>query len=175
LKPGQFVTRSGQVSTNDMLRWPTTAQEKVEPTAFLIGGELKGLPPLKDLAAARLVFPVARSHEKAPTKVGVTALKAAFVPGQPFEFDRLGDVLSTVIIPKLAEDAPEWSPPREFKVDVTRQIRSMILGDTKFHGFALRVVPDRGVDDGWTVRIHMPRQPKIVLEIETYTADSQPR
>ena len=168
LKPSHFVTRSGQVPTGDLLKWPKTPQEQVEPIAFLIGGELKDLPPLKDLVAARLVFSAVRAHEKAPTKVGVTALKGPFIAGQPFEFDRLGDVLATVNVPQLAENAAEWSPAREFKVDVTRQIRSMILGDAKFHGFALRVVPDRAVDDGWTVRIQLPPQPKIVLEIETY-------
>ena len=172
LKPSHFVTRSGQTSTGDLLKWPKTKQEQVEPIAFLISGELKGLPPLKDLVAARLVFPVVRAHEKAPTKVGVTALKAPFTTGQPFDFDQLGDVLATVNVPQLADDAPSWSPPREFKLDVTRQIRSMILGDAKFHGFALRVVPDRAVDDGWTVRIQLPLQPKISLEIETHAEGS---
>ena len=68
----------------------------------------------------------------------------------------------------LAADAGDWAPPKEFKLDVTRSLRSIILGDAKFHGFALRVVPDRGVDDGWTVRVQLPKEPKIYLELDVY-------
>jgi len=78
-------------------------------------------------------------------------------------------VLGTVLVPKMAKDAPDWNPPKEFKVDVTRAVRAIASGDARFSGLALRVVPDRGVDDGWTVRIHIPKQPKICLEIDTYT------
>ena len=64
---------------------------------------------------------------------------------------------------------PSWNPAREFKFDVTRQLRAIVNGDAKFHGFALRVVPDRSVDDGWTVRVQFPSQPKVYLEIDSYT------
>jgi hypothetical protein len=136
--------------------------------AFLIGGELKDLPALKDLGAARLVFPAIRAHQEAPTKVGVVVLKAPFEAGQKYDFANLGEVLGTAVVPKLAKDAPDWSPPKEFKVDVTRAVRAIVSGDAKFNGFALRVVPDRGVDEGWTVRINIPKTPKIYLEIDTY-------
>jgi hypothetical protein len=174
LKPGHFVTRSGDVPAGDFLKWPKNDQEKVEPMAFLVGGDLKGLPAAKDLAGARLVFPAIRAHQEAPTKVGVVALKAPFEPGQKYDFAGLGDVLGTVVVPKLAKDAADWNPPREFKVDVTRAIRAIAAGDAKFNGFALRVVPDRGVDEGWTVRIHIPKQPKIRLEVDTY-GDAPPK
>ena len=169
LQPSHFVTKSGQVPTTDLLKWPKNNQEQVDSIAFLVGGELKSLPALKDLAAARLVFPATRAHEKAPTKIGVTALKAPFVSGQPFDFNKLGDVQGTINVPATPEGSPSWNPPKEFQVDVTRHVRSILIGDAKFHGFALRVVPDRGLDDGWTVRINLPAQPKISLEIETYT------
>jgi hypothetical protein len=29
-------------------------------------------------------------------------------------------------------------------------------------------VPDRGVDDGWTVRVKLPKQPKVMLELDVY-------
>lgn len=51
-----------------------------------------------------------------------------------------------------------------------RYLRSILIGDAKFHGFALRVIPDRGVDDGWPVRVQLPQQPKVTLEIDTYAA-----
>jgi hypothetical protein len=174
LKPGHFVTQAGDVPTSDFIKWPKTAQEKVDAMAFLIGGELKGLPAVKDLAGARLVFPAVRAHAEAPTKVGVVALKAPFEAGRKYDFANLGDLLGTVVVPKLGKDAPDWNPPRELKVDVTRAVRAIAAGDAQFAGFALRVVPDRGVDEGWTVRIHIPRQPKIQLELDIYT-DAQAR
>jgi hypothetical protein len=167
LTPGPFVSKSGQPA-GDQLRWPKNNQEKVESVAFLVGGELKGLPALKDLAAARLVFPAVRAHNKAPTQIGATALQAPFADGQPYDIGKLGDIVGLTTVPKLAEDAADWAPPKEFKIDVTRSLRSIINGDARFHGFALRVVPDRGIDDGWTVRVQLPKQPKVYLEVDIY-------
>ncbi len=166
LKPGHFVTRSGDVPTSDLIKWPKTAQEKVDAIAFLIGGELTGLPATRDLAAARLVFPAIRSHDQAATQVGVVNLKAAFVPAAKYDFANFGDVLGTVVVPKQAKDAAEWNPPKEFKIDITRYIRDVARGEAKFHGLALRVVPERGIDDGWTVRVNLPKQPRVYLEID---------
>jgi hypothetical protein len=167
LVAGGFVTNSGQAAEGDTLRWPKNAQEKVEAVAYLIGGELNGLPALKDLAAARLVFPALHGHNKVPSKLGVTALQSPLVSGQAYDFNKLGDVVSSTIVPTLAEDA-DWTPPKEFQIDVTRTVRSVISGEAKFHGFGLRVVPDRGVDDGWTVRVKLPKQPKVMLELDVY-------
>jgi hypothetical protein len=174
LQPGHFVTRTGAVPTTDFLKWPKTAGERVDAIVFLIGGTLQSLPTLKDLAAARLVFPAIRAHQEAPTKVGVVALKAPFEPGEPYDFAGLGDVIATAVVPKMAADVPNWDPPREFKIDVTRALRMVAAGDVGFHGFALRVVPDRGVDDGWTVRINLPRQPHVYLEVDSYTDPGPP-
>lgn len=168
LVAGHFVTATGELPTTDFLKWPKRPDEKVDSIAFLIGGELKGLPPLKDVAAARVVFPVIRAHQEAPTKVGIAPLRAPFQPGAKYDFANLGDVLGTAVVPKLPKDAPDWNPPQMVKLDVTRAIRSLAAGDARFHGFALRVVPDRGVDDGWTVRVHLPKNPKIALEIDVY-------
>lgn len=169
LTSGPFVTRSGQVAAGDALRWPKNNQEKVDAVAYLVSGELMGLPPLKDLAAARLVFPALRGHDKAPAKLGATALQAPAVSGQRYDFTKLGDVLGTTTVPM-----GDWGAPKEFKLDVTRALRSIITGDAKFHGFALRVVPDRGIDDGWTVRVQLPKDPKIYLEVDVY-ADAPPK
>ena len=169
LTAGPIITRSGRPAAGDMLRWPKNNQEKVDPVAYLVGGELKGLPSLKDLAEARLVFPAIRAHNKALTKVGVTALQAPFGQDHLFDFGKLGEVLGTTTVLMQAENAGEWAPPKQFKVDVTRALRSLIVGDAKFHGFALRVVPDRGVDDGWTVCLQLPREPRIYLEVDVYT------
>ncbi|MBL7134521.1 MAG: transglutaminase domain-containing protein [Phycisphaerae bacterium] len=165
---GHFVTRSGKVPTSDFIKWPKTANEKVPAVAYLIGGKLKALPALKDIAAARLVFSAVRAHQNAPTKVGAVALRAPFQAARPYDFARLGDLLGTAVVPKLPANAPDWAPPRQFKIDVTSLVRRISAGEATFHGLALRVVPDRGVDDGWTVRIHIPKRPRIALEIDTY-------
>lgn len=169
LTSASFVTKSGNAPAGDMLRWPKNPQEKVEPVAFLVGGELRGIPALKDLAAARLVVPVIRAHPKAPTRIGAAALKSPIEPGKSYDFAKIGEVLGTEIVPKHAEDAPNWDPAKSIKLDVSRAIRSLLASEGKFHGFALRVVPDRGVDDGWTVRVQLPKQPKIYLEVDVYT------
>ena len=168
LKVQGFVTKSGRPVEAETLQWPKNNQEKVESAALLISNELKNLPALKDLAAVRLVFPGIRSHNKAPTQIGVTALRAPLVPDQAFDFNKLGDVVGTTTVPLLEADAPSWLPPKQFKVDVTRAIRSVMIGDAKFHGFGLRVVPDRGIDDGWSVRLQLPKDPKVILEIDVY-------
>lgn len=168
LPAGHFDDKSGELPTTEFLKWPKTANENVPALAYLIGGNLPELPPLKDLAAARLVIPVTRAHPKAPAKLGVVSLRESPKPGQPYDFSNLGDVVGTAIVPPLADDAPSWSPPREATIDVTRYLRSMLLSQSKHHGFALRVIPDRGVDDGWTVRIHLPGTPGIRLEVDRY-------
>ena len=122
---------------------------------------------------ARLVVPVARTHEKAPAKLGVTSLRKPFDSGKPLDPAQLGDVISTTILPTLADFAPSWNPAKEFKIDVSRHLRAIINGDAKFNGFALRIVPDRGVDEGWTVRATLPAQPALRLEIDTYTDISE--
>ena len=170
LKDGRYVTKSGQAPALEQLKWPKTPQEPIDPIAFVVSGELPGLPRLEDLAAARLVFPVIRSHEKAPTKVGAVALRAPWEANKPSDFATLDDLLGTVNIPTLADAAPNWSPPKEFTIDVTRHLRSLLVAPEKFHGFALRVVPDRRIDDGWTVRVQLPAAPKVTLQIDTYAA-----
>ncbi len=171
LQPGHFVAKDGSLPASDFLKWPKNAGEesKVPSIAFLIGGELKDLPKPKDLAGARLVFNAARAHESAPTKIGVVALKDSFAAGTKYDFAKLGDVLGTVVVPMMSKGETEWAPPKEFKIDVSGWIRTLGGGEGKFNGLALRVIPDRGVDDGYTVRAHLPKAAKIYLEIETYS------
>lgn len=169
LTAGPVVGKAGVAPPGSPLKWPKTAREKVEPVAWLVRGELTDLPPLKDLAAARLVFPVMRAHAKAPTKVGVAALRASAEGGRPPDLATLGEVLGTVVVPRFPDDRAAWAPAKLFQVDVTNHLRSVIHGDARFHGFALRVVPDRGVDDGWTVAVTPPERPRVYLELDVYT------
>ncbi len=174
LVPGHFVSKTTGPLSSDFIKWPKNAGEegKVDSIVFLIGGELKNLPEQKALAEARLVFPAVRGHEVMGTKVGVVALKAPFTEGAKYDFANLGEVAGTAIVPKLEKTAAAWEPPKEIKIDVTRLVRSVISGDTKFNGVGLRVVPDRGVDDGYTVRVNLPKSPKIYLEIDTFETEA---
>ncbi|MCA9267023.1 MAG: hypothetical protein KDA41_01060, partial [Planctomycetales bacterium] len=171
LPAGFFAEKSGAAPSDNTLKWPKAANEAVPALAFVIGGQLPELPATGDLAAARLVIPVVLSHPTAPTKIGVVALRAA--PGKEgaFDFAGLGETLGTAIAPPLGDDAPSWSPPKEIVVDVTRYLRSLQLGQSPHRGFALRVIPDRNVDDGWTVRVHLPQTPEVRLEIDAFISD----
>ncbi len=133
---------------------------------MLVGGELKGLPPAKEIAEARLVFPVVRGHGKAATKVGVTALTAPIQEGKAFDFKNLGEVAGTGVVPRQPGTA-DYNPPKAFTIDLTRAIKRLAAGE-KFQGFAIRVVQDRSVDEGYIVRIDLPKGAKLQLELEVY-------
>ena len=168
LAPGHFVSKSGALPDSDFLKWRKSTSESVPSIVYLIGDELPELPALKDIAAARLVVPLTRAHANAPTKLGAVALRVSPKPGQPYDFANLGEILDTTIVPTLADEAPSWTPPKEFSLDVTRHIKSLLINNRKHHGFGLRVIPDRAIDDGWTVRVHLPEEPAIRLEVDTY-------
>lgn len=51
--------------------------------------------------------------------------------GPSYDFNNPGNVLSTVIVPTLADNAPSWSPPKEFKLDVTRHVKYPLEIDTR--------------------------------------------
>jgi hypothetical protein len=55
-------------------------------------------------------------------------------------------------------------------LDVTRYLRSLVTSKSTHHGFGLRVIPDRAIDDGWTVRVHLPKAPEVRLEIDMYAS-----
>lgn len=170
LSAGRFFDKSGDVVTSDFLKWPKAQGESVPSLVYLLIDDLPDGPAADDLAAARLVIPVARGHAQAPTKLGLVALRANPSEKQPFDFSQLGEVLTTGIVPTLADNAPSWSPenPQEVSFDITRYLRARQLQQKAHHGFALRVIPDRNIDDGWTVRVHLPQNPKPRLEIDSY-------
>ena len=165
----QFVNEQGEATSKGTLRWPKNRGEdgKVIAGAVLVNGELKGLPA-KGLAAARLVVPVTQGHTKAPGKLGVVFLKKPIETGKPPAVKELTDVAGTTIIPKQPDDPAEYKPAKPFILDVTRPIKAVASGEMKFNGLALRIVPDRGIDDGYTVRCDISPTEKIYLEVEIY-------
>jgi hypothetical protein len=162
LRASHAVSLDGKAEANHFLKW-----KKGETWVMLIGGELKTLPNPRDIAAARLVFPVVHGHDKAATQVGATLLKAPFEANKPFAFEGLGDVIGSTVVPQQP-GGKDYAPPRTFAIDVTRALKQVAAGEARFHGFALRVVPNRGVDDGYITRIDMPSAAPVRLELDVY-------
>ncbi len=170
LQAGQVVSMKGEVFDRHFLKW---LKDSSDAWVLLVGGDLGKLPPPRDLASACLVLPVERGHEKAPTKVAAVMLAAPFEAGKPYDFKNLGDPLGTAVVPQTPE-GKTFDPPQEVRLDVTRALRRVAAGEAAFHGFAVRVVPDRGVDDGWTVRVDLPRDVKPRLELDVSTGPAAP-
>ena len=166
----QYSDEKGAVAEKGLLAWPKNAGEKgkVLQAAVQLAGELSALPPAKNISEARLIVPVISGHNKASAKLGVAFLKSPAEKGKPCDFKDLADVAGTTIIPTQPADAPEYKPAKTFPIDITSAIKSIARGETKFNCLAVRIVPDRGIDDGWTVRcIISPTEPAY-LEIETF-------
>jgi hypothetical protein len=165
----QFINEMGEVGGQGTLRWPKNRGEerKVVAGAVVVSGVLKALPA-RGLAAARLIVPITQGHAKAPGKLGVVFLKTPVEPGKACDFKELGDIAGTTLIPKQPEDLIEYKPPRLVSLDVTRAVKTVAAGEAKFNGLALRMVPDRGTDEGWTVRCDIPPTEKIFLDLDIY-------
>ena len=109
----------------------------------------------------------ARGPRQGPMQAAAVLLDAAFEPGKPYDFAKLGQNLGTTVVEKgNGPDAP-FVPPRRYEIDVTKAIRAWAQG-TPCHGLALRIVPNRGVDDGWTVRFTPAKDKPVELEIVTF-------
>ena len=169
LKYGQVVSVGGEVAEREMLRWPKMRDEKVVARVLLVSGDLTNLPAPREIAAARLLVPVTSGHDKAPGQLGAVLLKEPFEKGKAYDFKNLGDPVGLVVIPKQAAGEPEYKPAKKLAIDVTRAIKAVASGESTFHGFGLRIVPNRSVDDGWTVRADIRPEDAIVLEIEVYS------
>ncbi|HWG47352.1 MAG TPA: hypothetical protein VN688_31605 [Gemmataceae bacterium] len=155
------VSRDGKVQANHFLKW-----KEGETWVMLLAGDLKDLPPARDIAAARLVFPVVRGHGKAATKVGVTVLTAPVQVNKPYDFKNLGEIAGTVIVPRQPGES-DYRPAKTFAVDITGAVKRITAKEASYRGFGLRVVQDRSVDEGYIVRIDLPSdaQPKLELDI----------
>ncbi len=160
----QVVGRNGEVFENHFLKW---TKDNRETWVMLVQGELH-LPNRKQIAAARLILPVTDATPQSAMKVGVVRLKAPFELGKPYDYANLSDVISTNVIPKQPDGQP-YNPAREFSIDVTRVVKQMATGGTVYHGFGIRTIQDRGVDDGWTVRLDMANRKPVILELDVFS------
>ena len=137
---------------------------------MLIGTDAVTLPPASEVASARLVFQVSEAHDKADMQVTAVALKAPFEVGKPYDFKHLGDIAATTIIKKGGGESTPLVPPVRYEIDVTKTVRAWAKGE-KAHGLALRIVPNRAVDDGWTVNFTPDSKKLPELVLTTYTTE----
>jgi hypothetical protein len=165
----QFDDVKGTVAQTGSLVWPKNPSEedKVLASVVLINGDLKDLPA-KDIAAARLCVPVLHGHNSAPCQLGTVFLNAAVAPGTAVDVKSLPESQGMGVIPKQPADVAEYQPAKVFPIDVTAPIRAIAAKAQTFHGVALRVVPNRSVDDGYTVRCEISPTDKVVLQVDVY-------
>ena len=175
LKYLHFCNEQDQVSDKGILVWPKNAQEqgKVVRGAVLVGGDLNDLPK-KNVAAVRLVVPVVQGHSMASGKLGVVLLKTPVEKGKGCGFRELDHSAGWAIVPMQPGETPEYRPAKPISIDVTRAMKEIAAGSRKFSGLALRMVPDRGVDDGYTVRCQVSTTEPIFLEVDTYSEFVKP-
>jgi len=168
LKNLQFVNEKGEVAPTGRLQWPKNDAEagKIICGAVLATGELKDLP--KRIAAARLVVPFTKGSGVAPCKVGAVLLPAPVAAGKPVDVKALIAVKGTAILPKLPEGKGEFNPAELLRLDVTEAVRSVTANPSSFNGFAVRLVPDRAVDDGHSVGCIVSTSEPIVLEVDAF-------
>ena len=84
-------------------------------------------------------------------QVAAVALAEPFKVGEPYDFDKLGRTLGSTIVARGNGPGAPFTPPRPAEIDLTQAVRRWSRGES-FQGLALRIIPNRSVDDGWTVR-----------------------
>jgi len=159
-----YCTMKGEVFKHQFVKW---LKDNSDAWILLVGVDGVKLPEADKLASAKLAFYVWESHEKADMQVAAVSLDAPFVAGKPYDFKGLGKIISWTTVKKgKGRDAP-FEPPQRYEIDVTREVRAWAKGQKPL-GFALRVVPNRGIDEGWTVRFTPSKDKLPELEISTY-------
>jgi hypothetical protein len=137
---------------------------------LLVAFDRGRLPKPKDLASAKLVVYVHESHDRANMEAAAVVLEAPFEAGKPYDFSKLGRSVGTTIVQKGRGRGAPFKPPRRCEIDVTREVRRWARGEPA-HGLGLRIVPNRGIDDGWTVRFTPAREKPVELVVAAYVED----
>ncbi len=163
----QYANVKGEVGETGTLRWPN-AQDSENTgiaSAQYFTGDLKDLPA-KGIKGARLVLPVKLGHNKAPGKLGVVFLSSPVEKGKAADVKALAELAGTAVVPKQPADKPVYDPPLAVSIDVTRGIKAVATGESKFNGLAVRIVRDRSVDDGYSVKCELAPGGGV-LEVDT--------
>lgn len=155
-----FASSEGEVAPTHAVRWP---KDNKGAWVMLADFDTSALPDLARFRSAKLVVRVSAAHEKAPTQAAAVLLNAPFESGKPFDFAGLGQTVGTAVVGK--GDGPSAAPPQgTYEIDATAAVRAWIRGK-RADGLALRVVPDRGVDEGWTVRFTPDKAQPVELHV----------
>ncbi len=166
LNASHVISMKGDIAgLNQELRW---YKDNHDAWVLMVGGEIKDLPQPRDIAEARLVLPVNFGHEKAPSRLDIVPLMESYDPQKAYNFKGFGEAIGTVTIDQQPAGIAAYSPPKEFRADITRYIKTLAAGEAKFQGCAVRVVPDRSIDDGWTVKTQFAKDAPIYIEIDVY-------
>ncbi len=164
-----YASKSGEVFPHQFVKW---LKDNSKAWVLLVAFDTSKLPPPKALASAKLVVYVHESHNRAPMQAAAATLTAAFEAGKPYDFAKLGRVVGSTIVEKGGGPGAPFEPPRRYEIDVTREVRRWANGEPA-HGLAIRIVPNRGVDDGWTVRFTPARGKPVELEVAAYVDETR--
>ena len=159
-----YVSKEGEVFEHQFIKW---LKDNSDAWILLTDFGITELPDAKSLASAKLVVYVHESHNRAPMQAAAVALGAPFETGKPFDFSKLGRTAGTTIVRQGDGPGAPFVPPRRYEIDVTRLVRAWSKGEPQ-HGLALRIIPNRGVDDGWTVRFTPAKDKPVELLIATF-------
>jgi len=160
-----YVSMQGEVFDHQFVKW---LKDNSNAWILLAGFDRGKLPEAGRLASAKLVLYVEESHNRAPMQAAAVALEAGFEPGKPYDFSKLGKTVGWTIVQRGNGPGAPFDPPRRYEIDVTREVRRWAR-DGKPAELAVRIVPNRGIDDGWTVRFTPPGKKPVALEIAVYT------
>jgi hypothetical protein len=162
-----YVSKQGEVFEHQFIKW---LKDSSDAWVLLADFDLADLPDLRSLAGAKLIVYVHEAHNKAPMQAGAVMLGGAFEPGKPYDFSQLGRTVGTTIVASGNGPGEPFVPPRRYEIDVTGAVRAWIRGEPR-HGLALRIIPNRSVDDGWTVRFTPAREKPVELQIASYSGE----
>ena len=160
------VSMAGEVRPHQFVKWQ---KDNSAAWIMLIGTDGLTLPPARDVASAHLVFYVSEAHDKADMQAAAVALKVPFETGKPYDFKNLDAIVGTTTIKKGGGESAPLVPPVRYEIDVTKAVRAWAAGE-KPNGLALRIVPNRAVDDGWTVNFTPDAMKLPELVVTTFTA-----
>ena len=160
-----YASAEGESAAQHAVRWPKDGKGA---WVLLAAFEPATLPDLARFVSAKLVVNVTDAHDKAATQAAAVLLTAPFAPGEKFDFKGLGQTVGTATVAQ--GDGKAFAPARRVELDATAAVRSWIRGK-KADGVAVRVVPNRGIDQGWTVRFTADAERPVELLITTTVGD----
>ncbi|MDA1140721.1 MAG: hypothetical protein O3B01_19320 [Planctomycetota bacterium] len=159
-----YVSKTGEVFPHHSIKWlKDSSQAYVLLTRF----KTDELPAQKDIASAKLILYVHESHDRAPMEAAAVMLNAPFESGKPYDFNNLSGAIGSTTVAKGNGPGAPSVPPLRYEIDVTRAVRAWAKGSDA-NGLGLRLVPNRAIDDGWTVRFTPAQGKPVELEIARF-------